>query len=319
MAGIGYQRASLIYNPNAGFLRGRKRLLEQVIRVLRDGGHQVTPRGTSGPGHATQLARDCVSSGDELILVMGGDGSIHEAVNGMAGAKTPLAVLPAGTANVLAMETGLGRKPLPAAARLSELEPARVALGLLEEANGAPRRYFLLMAGAGLDAYVVTIVSGPLKNKLGKAAYWIAPFRLLARRLEEFQVRSEGVARRSSFALASRVRNYGGDLEIAGGASLLSNHFEVVLFEGASPFRYLKYFLGVLTRTATRMSGVTVFQTGSLLLEPAPEDTVHVQLDGEDCGTLPARLRIVPDALTLLLPPGYLARERKRWTTSPTR
>ena len=114
-----------------------------------------------------------------------------------------------------------------------------------------------------------------------------------------------GEARECSFALVSKVRNYGGDFEIAPSVTLLDDRFEVVLFEGRSSVRYVKYFAGMALNRLSGMKGVTVRRTDCLKLT-APEDRrVYVQIDGEFAGHLPAEIRIVPDALTLLLPREY--------------
>lgn len=260
------------------------------------------------------LSRECLSEGADLILAAGGDGTINEVANGMVGSHVPLAILPAGTANVLATETRLGGNAIRVAHQLDQLKPARIALGLLAEPDGTPRRHFLAMAGAGLDAHIVVNLNPRTKELLGKGAYWLASFRSTTRRLQELHASSEGSTIRCSLALASRVRNYGGDLEIAAGASILQEHLELVLFEGENPLRYLKYLLGVATGKLYGMTGITVIKTRSLTLQAAGSP-VHVQLDGEDCGTLPARVELIPDALTLLLPPEFLERERRRWTT----
>ncbi|MBI4877030.1 MAG: NAD(+)/NADH kinase [Acidobacteria bacterium] len=300
-----YRSARLIFNPCAGaFRRGGARRLARALDLLRSAGHQVEEHPTTGPGAAGEMARDLIARGADLILVAGGDGTVNEALNGMAGAATPLGVLPAGTANVLGHELGLGSLE-QAAARIGECEPVRVALGLLRPSD-APPRHFLMMAGAGLDALVVNELNPDLKRRLGKFAYWVATFRLVGRRLEEFDVRAGGVQRRCGFALAARVRNYGGDLEIARGASLLRNDFEAVLLEGAAASRYLKYFAGVGIRTLGRMRGATILRSRALELSGG---RAPVQVDGEAAGWLPATIEIVDDGTTLLVPPQFLARE----------
>jgi diacylglycerol kinase family enzyme len=170
------------------------------------------------------------------------------------------------------------------------------------------------MAGAGLDAHVVAQVKGNVKRMFGKGAYWVAGFQSLSRRLEEMDAEFNDVRVRCSFALLSRVRNYGGDLEIVLNAGLLHNQLGAYLFEGSNSFRYLKYFTGVLLRTAAGMSGITATRLDRLSLSAATAP-VRLQVDGEDAGFLPVTVEIVPDALTILLPPAYLAKERKRWTT----
>ena len=279
---------------------------------------------TEGPGTAGAIARRAIDRGSDLILVAGGDGTINEVANGMVHSEVPLGVLPAGTANVLATELGLGKTMERAAESLAHSVKERVAMGLISSGTDASRRYFLMMTGAGLDADIVYHLHLPLKDALGKAAYWIGGFSKLGQRLPEFTVEANGRQYRPSFALASRVRNYGGDLEIAPTISLLDDEFELVLFEGESSFRYLKYMLGVMTRRLRGLRGVTILRTRQASFSAAATGSVHLQVDGEYSGAAPASVEIVPNALTLLVPPGFRARrpatvEDAQWTTSPTR
>jgi diacylglycerol kinase (ATP) len=221
----------------------------------------------------------------------------------MIGLDTPLAILPAGTANVLAVELGVGANMIRAAEKLGGLVPARIAVGSIE--NELEQRYFLLMAGAGLDALIVYNIDAKLKAAMGKVAYWIGGFGQIGRSLPEFDVRTNGEEVRCSFALASRVKNYGGDLWIARNASLYRNDFELVLFQGAQALPYVKYLLGVITGRLAKMEGVKVVHTESVEIEAASNPGIYIQVDGEFAGRLPAKLTMVPNALTLLVPPEF--------------
>ena len=149
------------------------RLIERTTEALARA--NIVPKllPTAAAGHATTLARDAVADGADLILVLGGDGTINEAANGMVNSDVPLGVLPGGTANVLAMELGLGGRADRAAARLDQCAARRISLGKLVRADGYSR-YFLLMGGVGLDATIVNAVIPSLKAKSGKLAYWVA-------------------------------------------------------------------------------------------------------------------------------------------------
>lgn len=242
----------------------------------------------------------------------------------MAHSDVPLGILPAGTANVLANELGIGKTMERAAASLARSVTERVALGVLSSERDGARRYFLLMAGAGLDADIVYHLKPRTKELLGKAAYWIGGFSKLGNRIPEFTVHIEGREYRASFALASRVRNYGGDLEIAPTISLLDDEFELVLFQGESSARFLKYMLAVVARRQRATRGITILRTRQAVFSAAGDAKIHVQVDGESAGLAPARVEIAPNALTLLVPSGFSARrpasvEDAAWTTSPTR
>lgn len=303
--------AFLIYNPRAGkFNRERGQLLQRTIEALQARGHSVTAVPTTGPGDATAIARDCVAKGAQLVIAAGGDGTINEVANGLVGTDAPLAILPGGTANVLAVEMEIGTQIVRAADRLHEWMPERVAVGQLT--NAVEQRYFLMMAGAGLDAMIVYNIDAALKARIGKAAYWLAGFSQLGRMFPEFQVTTNGQQSNCSFALASRVKNYGGDLWIARGASLFSDSFELVLFEGPHSLPYMKYLFGVLTGRLSRMQGVSVLRTDSIQLECPTDGGIYVQVDGEFAGRLPATLRIIPRALTLLVPPSFRAHHKPR-------
>jgi diacylglycerol kinase family enzyme len=303
-----YQNAYLIYNPQAGkFIRSSDRLLQRTIDALSAGGHRVTPIPTTGPSTAQGIVRECIAKGADLILAAGGDGTVNEVMNGMVHSEVPLGVLPGGTANVLAVEIEVGRKMVRAAEMLGSHHPERISVGMI--ATGQQERHFMLMAGAGLDALIVYNIDVRLKRQIGKAAYWVGGFGQLGRPLPEFDVRINGHSTRCSFALASRVRNYGGDLWIARGASLFSDHFEVVLFEGAHSLPYLKYFLGVLTNRLPQMSGVTIVKTEHVEIECASDPRIYVQVDGEFAGRLPVTLSVAQRALTLLVPESF--REHK--------
>jgi diacylglycerol kinase (ATP) len=260
---------------------------------------------TTGPNTAGAIARGHISAGADLIIAAGGDGTINEVAEGMVHSQVPLAILPGGTANVLAMEMKMGKDLNRAAERLSHLQPRRISVGHLTCDGGRVQRHFLLMAGIGLDAHVVYHVSGALKSRTGKFAYWVAGWRVLGRKLPQIQVDMDGRKSTCSFALLSKVRNYGGDFEIARSVCLYDDRFEAVLFEGQSSVRYVKYLLGVALRRLDGMKGVTVARLDGARFSSPSDPRVYVQIDGEYAGRLPAEIRIIPDALTLLAPPEY--------------
>jgi len=302
-----YRNAFLIYNSCAGGLRYfTARRLARVLDTLRAAGHRVTPLLTPRPGGATELAERCREAGADLILALGGDGTLNETANGMIGSEVPLAVLPAGTANVLARELGLPCRSAAAAARLAQFEPLRIAVGRLHSAGQPRPRYFLLMAGAGFDGHIVYHLNLALKARLGQLAYWVGAAKELLRRLDEFEAAAGSRRFRCTFALASRVRNYAGYMKIASGASLLKEDFQVAIFQGRSTLRYYSLYLGaVLARRAERAPGITFLRSRHVefLADSAPP--IYVQVDGEYAGRLPASVEIVPDALTILVPPGF--------------
>ena len=299
-----YKHISVIYNPYAGGLRGaRIERLARAERALKEHAEKVTKHATSGPRTAGVTAQTCLKDGADLIVAAGGDGTINEVVEGMAGCTKPLAILPAGTANVLANEIKIGGSMERAARSIPSCIAKRVPLGKLELEHDT--HHFLLMAGIGLDAHIVLNLDPGLKARLGKGAYWAAGMKEFGRRLEEFDVELNGEKHACSFALISKVRNYGGDFEIAREVTLMDDEFEVVLFEGRNPFRYVLYLSGVAAKQVRKVPGVHVYRAHDVRLAPRNGDLVHLQMDGEYVGRLPARVSISPDSVTLLVPPSY--------------
>jgi diacylglycerol kinase (ATP) len=143
-------RVVLLVNPVAGM---RRLPLEPIQAALRARGAAVEVALTTRPGDATTIARQAAAAGADVLLACGGDGTVNEAVNGLAGSQTALAVLPGGTVNVWAREVGIPLDPVRALQLLWEGQRRWIDLGRAGE------RYFLLMAGIGFDADVAAQVT----------------------------------------------------------------------------------------------------------------------------------------------------------------
>jgi YegS/Rv2252/BmrU family lipid kinase len=305
------KRAAIIYNPVARGLSRHMQALRSAPALLAQSSIEARLIPTSASGSAGAQVREQLEAGCDLIIAAGGDGTINEVIEGMLGSPVPLAILPGGTANVLAREIKLPIDIARAAAEVCSLEPCRIGVGALK-LSGSRKRLFICMAGAGLDAQIVGRLNLDLKAKIGKFAYYLAGFSQVLGTLPEFEVFVDGKRYRASFALISHVRNYGGDLEIARGASLLRDDFEIVLFRGTVSVRYLGYLAAVVTRQLHRASGCSVLYGRSVSLAPPAGRDILLQVDGELAGRLPAAIEFIPDALTLLVPSAYLAREKVR-------
>ena len=306
-----FHRIGLVYNPFAGGLKGQKRTrLDEAVRLLERSGAKVHLFATPGPNLAGELACQAARMGCDLVLAAGGDGTINEAVNGIAGTHTVFGVLPSGTANVLANEIGLANRPDRAAAQLLDATPVRIALGVVRREGHSPR-HFVLMTGIGLDARIVYELDLDLKQKLGKLAYWHGGFRQVGRPVPRFHVEVNGAAHEASFALVTRVGNYGGDFEIARRVRLTDNDFEVVVFRESEWHDYLRFFAAVVMNRLASARGVTLERAREVSVRLNPQEAavssrVYMQIDGEIMGIVPATIGIVPDALTLLIPRRYL-------------
>ncbi len=280
------------------------RQLDEARRIFRGAGIETELQETAAPGEATELAHRAVEQSRHLIIVCGGDGTVNEAVNGLAGSQVPLAVLPAGTANVLAKELALPWNLPRAARRIVQAQFRRIALGLaIPEKSSGPPRYFISLAGAGPDGAIVSAVRPEIKLRAGIITYWQEGFRQLASyNFPRFRVTTGERSVDATLVVVGRTKHYGGPFKITTEADLLRPDFELLLVTTQSPWRYLSY-LPLLWAGRLRQARYAQFCRATSL-QCAAIDSSHVliQVDGEPAGSLPAEFRIVPDALTLAMP-----------------
>lgn len=301
----GIRNAVIIHNPLAG--RGRRRRAQQLAaarEILAGAGIETELQETIGPGAAIALARQAVEQARQLVIVCGGDGTVNEAVNGLAGSQVPLAVLPAGTANVLAKELGIPWD-IPAAARwMAHGTLRRIALGVATPLPGREtRRYFLCVAGAGSDGVLVYSVDPALKLRAGILAYWFEGLRqVFCYDFPTFRVTAAGRALEATLVVVGRTKHYGGPFRITTEADLFENEFELAAYTARSALHYLSYLPVVWLGWLRRMRDIHFWKATSLRCEPLDDRKIYAQVDGEPAGRLPMEFSILPDGLTLVVP-----------------
>jgi len=297
--------AIVIFNPRAGRAkRAGAGALQRVQAILAEAGIASELAPTDGPGSASELARQAVSAGRQMVIACGGDGTLNEVVNGMACSQVPLALLPAGTANILAKELRIPWNVESAAKLLVRGRTQRVALGLLTMERAAiPKRYFLSVAGAGLDGAMVQAVNGKLKHHTGILAYWAEGLHQFASyNFPRFRVTAGGETREATLIVVGRTKNYGGPFQITTEADLYGNHFELLICTTGSRWKYLSYVPMLWAGRLRKARDAHFVKATSVRCEPLDSGPAWLQVDGELAGSLPAEFRIVPDALTLVIP-----------------
>src|SRR5262249_30599366 len=208
----------LIRNPIAG--RRRQGLVDAVVRQLEAEGWAVEMVDTAAAGDARRLAESHEVDRYAVIAAAGGDGTINEVVNGLAArgeSAPPLAIVPLGTANVLAHELGLAAKASAVARTIMSGRAVLVHPGQASGEGGragdpaGDPRCFSLMAGAGFDAKVVAGVSAPLKRRFGKAAYvWRSLIETRRYRPVRYAVEIDGVSYEAASVIVTHSRHYAG-------------------------------------------------------------------------------------------------------------
>jgi diacylglycerol kinase (ATP) len=297
---VGARKATLISNPRTGRYNSRRIPVEHIASLLRSRGVEVDLRPTTGPHDATEIAARAARNGSSEIIVAGGDGTINEVIQGVAGTKARLGIIPRGTANVLARELGLPLDQEKAAIVAARGKSRRIHLGLAIDETNNVRRHFALMAGIGLDASIVRNVRPKLKKRIGKGAFWISGLSHLASwSPHPFKLEIDGREYTATFAAIGKAPRYGGDLAITPEARLDEPQFEVCMIETSNRFRYLRLLSYAMRAGMPRDNPAVRF---------VKTDRVRafgnspVQIDGELIGSLPMRFEIAPHSLEVIVP-----------------
>ncbi|HET8922445.1 MAG TPA: diacylglycerol kinase family protein [Candidatus Acidoferrum sp.] len=303
------QNALLIHNPNAGNGGiGRRRTLDAARHIFAARGIEAELAETTGPGHATEIAARAADEGRGLVIACGGDGTLNEIVNGLAsrqnGHRVPLALLPGGTANILAKELDLPWDIPSAAEKLVRGTVKEIALGLATPLDQPEKKkYFLSVGGAGPDGMIVYSIDLGLKARVGILAYWWEGLREVFRyKFPRFRVVSGGQKINASLVIVGRTQNYGGPFKITTEANLFEDHFEILTLATQSGFRYLSYLPSLWIGKLRGTEGVEFFKSDSIICEPLDHNPIYAQIDGEPLARLPVEFRIIPRALKLLVP-----------------
>ena len=251
---------------------------------------------TSRAGEAEALARHAAEEGFEKIVAAGGDGTINEVVNGLAGSNAALGLLPIGTMNVFATELGLPAHDLKLCWNIIQGENTRLVD--LPSANG---KYFVQLAGVGLDAQVVKETSLTLKRNFGPLSYLISAAQIAARQPPRLFLESENTSiEEGSFVLVGNGRLYGGPFPFFKHAIIDDGLFDVIVFKQLGYLEIIKYLQDVVFSSEIRVPEIEYFQTRRLRVTSDSE--VPVELDGELVGSCPVEFQVRERTLRVLAP-----------------
>ena len=293
------RRFFLADNPGAGFRSHR--LVDAVALCLEGYGARIAraPFGTAAES-AAAIAAAARSGSFDAIVAAGGDGTVRLAVKAALGTGVPIGVIPLGTGNVLAHESGLPSQPQAAADLLLHGEVSFVNAG---RANG---ELFLLMVGIGFDGRIINALDHRLKRRFGKLAYVKPTLQALAHGADRLDVTLDGVSRHTaSWAIVANASCYGGSFSLAPAASIMEPELVAVLFHGELRLQRLAQLvdlaLGRLDRRAASAgSDVTTHVCRTALItgtEPMP-----TQLDGDAFGMTPIVIETAAAIVPMILP-----------------
>jgi YegS/Rv2252/BmrU family lipid kinase len=282
----------VILNPTAGSPESSRVWQERVESIAR--GSLI--RVTSHSGEAEALARRAVEEGFTRIVAAGGDGTANQVANGLAGSNVILGVLPMGTVNVFAMELGLPAHNLQLCWDI--IEAGNMRLVDLPSANG---KYFVQLAGVGLDAQVVKETRLAFKRSFGPLSYLISAAQIAARQPPKLFIESENAStNEGSFVLVGNGRLYGGPFPFFKHAIIDDGLFDVVVFKRLGYLEIIKYLQDVVFSSDINVPEIEYFQTRRLRI--TSEQDVPLELDGELAGNCPVDFQIQKKALPVLAP-----------------
>lgn len=314
------KRATIIYNPMSGRPGRRAENVREMTGLLLQRGIESDARATTGPEDAARLAKEALEQEADIIVGYGGDGTINEVIQEMAGKDAALAVWPGGTSNVVARDLAVPFRLTQIADMIAAGKTRRISLGLAKPGDGetgrqgdaatlaqslgcpvAPSRYFVMMAGIGLDASIARAVNRKLKRRTGEFAYWLSGLRhFFAWRAEPFTIEVDGRCYESTFALVGNGKGYGGGMMITPNARLEDPWFEVyILAPQRNNLAYLRALRACMTGKPD-VAGVWLIKGEHVVANSAVEP--WVEADGEIIGPLPMTFDIVPDALSIIVP-----------------
>lgn len=295
---------TIIVNPVAGI--AKRSNLNRAVSVFNAQGIRPLIRTTCRRGDAEHWAAEEADRGCDIVVAAGGDGTVNEVANGLAGSRAALGVLPMGVANLLAMEMGITADQERAVDAIIHGMPRPVNPGyvILHDDNGGKerKRYFLLMTGIGFDGGVMHDMKRASIARWGKAAYVGAGMRAISKHTRTaFSIRidrDEEVVAYS--AVVGKSRFYGGRFMVTPGASLQDECLDLCAFTGKGACRMLWNAVAIMANRHLPLSGV--YDARARTLEISSREKVHVQVDGDYLGGLPIRCGVATNELSIMAP-----------------
>lgn len=288
----------VIFNPVSGKIPPEERK-KTISDALARHGYTCQFIATSKEEGAQDLATKALASGVDLLAVSGGDGTVMETMSAVVGTDIPIAVLPAGTGNLLSVNLGIPMT-VPEAVdvaltgRVYELDLARTTDG----------RYFAIMGGVGLDAQVIKDAGREAKKKLGVMAYFLSALRNLPRRRELVEIRLDDrrpLRQRAKTVMIANMGKITGGLEAVPTASPNDGLLDVAVLRAETLGQWLR-LLGYMALGSTHKDpSLDVYQARKIVIRtPRPQP---VEFDGEEEGTTQElNVEVVPKAVRVLVP-----------------
>jgi len=286
---------AIIINPVSG--GGRRNVAharaQVALAVVEAHGDTADVMITERSGHARELAKAATLRGARLVMVWGGDGTINEVASALVFNDVPLGIIPAGSGNGLARELGVRLKPELAIADALAAEPRLIDVGEIEG------RYFVNIAGIGLDAHVASQFNTPGNQRRGLLGYARISLRALGSYVPGlYRISHTGRAteRRAILVTVANSAQFGNGARIAPGAKVDDGWLDLVVVEERSRWRTLMQLPRLFNGTIRRIPGCTIDRIQRATIESDAPMMFHVDGEPREGGTR-LRVRLHPGAL----------------------
>jgi YegS/Rv2252/BmrU family lipid kinase len=285
--------AIIIENPVSG--KSSAKTIEIAREILAKNGFEVNVLITQKRGDAERLAREAYEGKPDIIFISGGDGTINEAINGLADSDARIAIIPSGTANVLAMELEMPKNIEGIIQRAINGSEKTLCIGTVQA--GDMNRHFFQMAGVGFDADAVFNVSEKLKAISGKLSYIISGLKVLfLSKHKKLKVTANGKEFGCYHVIASNGKKYGGNHVIAPEADISNAVLEVTMINKTSVLSLAAFTLAMLIGVHKNLSYVETITSDEISVE----GEAHTQVDGDYFGLSPVKITIKKSNLKII-------------------
>ena len=283
------KKICIIFNPKAGSSKLAK--LNKIITELNKN-NTVTLFETTAAGDATNIART-ESANFDILVAAGGDGTINEVVNGI-NPNTPLAIIPMGTANIVAIEAGISNNSKAICAAINQSKTKKAYVSTINN------KKFILMAGIGYDAKVVNNINPKLKKIFGKLIFAIEGLKQFFK-LKEFNitVSTNNETHAANWVLITNAKHYAGPHSITKRTNIFNEDLVCYLFQDLNKLSFLyNLFLIIFFGDLSKSKKIKTIQSN--FFDINSDNKTPIQCDGEPFGHLPAAIQSNKEFVNLI-------------------